>query len=154
MPVPTQRDSDTVRTSLETWLGTKVGAADLTLSSLPGPAFSGFSNETLLFDAVWSEGGDPRSLGIAVRLEPSGHQVFPDTLVETQIKVMQALGPTVVPAPRILWHEPDPSVLGSAFFVMPRLTGRVPPDNPPYHVAGWLHEVTPEVRERIWWNGL
>ena len=35
-----------------------------------------------------------------------------------------------------------------------RVDGRAPPDNPPYHVAGWLHEVSPEVRERIWWNGL
>ena len=80
--------------------------------------------------------------------------MFPDTLFETQVQVIQALGPTAVRVPEILWYEPDRSVLGAAFFVMRKLTGRVPPDNPPYHVAGWLHEVTPEVRERIWWNGL
>jgi aminoglycoside phosphotransferase (APT) family kinase protein len=67
---------------------------------------------------------------------------------------MRALAPTDVPVPEILWHEPDRSILGSSFFVMRQLHGRVPPDNPPYHVAGWLHEVTPEIRERIWWNGL
>jgi len=116
-----------------------------------------------MFDALWTEGaGSPQTLGMAVRLEPSGHQVFPDprrhqrtgTLFEIQVQVVQALGPTQIPVPEILWYEPDRSVLGAAFFVMRRVQGRVPPDNPPYHVAGWLHEVTPEVRERIWWNAL
>jgi aminoglycoside phosphotransferase (APT) family kinase protein len=149
-----QRDADLFRARLAEWLEGQVGAP-VELSGQPGPAFSGFSNETLLFDALWTAGGgEPRMLGIAVRLEPSGHQVFPDTLFETQVRVLRALGPTAVPASEILWFESDRSVLGSAFFVMRRVEGRVPPDNPPYHVAGWLHDVSPEVRESIWWNGL
>ncbi len=154
MAISQQRDADLFRAQLAGWLEGRIGAP-VELAGQPGPAFSGFSNETLLFDASWiAEGGEPRTLGIAVRLEPSGHQVFPDTLFETQVRVMRALAPTQVPAPEILWFEPDRSVLGSAFFVMRRVDGRVPPDNPPYHVAGWLHEVSPEVREAIWWNGL
>ncbi|MFN2590249.1 MAG: phosphotransferase family protein [Actinomycetota bacterium] len=129
--------------------------APVELTAEPGPAFSGFSNETLLFDALWTAaGGEPQTLGLAVRLEPSGHQVFPETLFETQVRVMSALAPTDVRVPEILWFERDRSVLGAKFFVMRKLHGRVPPDNPPYHVAGWLHDVTPEIRERIWWNGL
>ena len=43
--------------SLE-WLAGKLPAArDLTISELTGPAFTGFSNETLLFDAACTEGG-------------------------------------------------------------------------------------------------
>jgi aminoglycoside phosphotransferase (APT) family kinase protein len=148
--VPTRRDPEQLRASLGRWLAAKLETDDVELFELPGPAFSGFSNETLLFDVR----ADDRELGIAVRLEPSGHQVFPETLFDTQIRVIRALEPTPVRAPRILWHEPDRDVLGGAFFVMERVEGRVPPDNPPYHVAGWLHDVAPEVRERIWWNGL
>jgi aminoglycoside phosphotransferase (APT) family kinase protein len=154
LAISQQRDADLFRHQLADWLESKVGRP-VELTGQPGPAFSGFSNETLLFDAAWTTAdGEPRTLGLAVRLEPSGHQVFPDTLFDTQVRVMQALSPTDVKVPEILWHEPDRSVLGAAFFVMRKLTGRVPPDNPPYHVAGWLHEVTPSVRERIWWNGL
>ena len=47
------------------------------------------------------------------------------------------------PVPTVRWYETDPTVLGAAFFVMDYVDGLVPPDNPPYHVAGWLHDVTP-----------
>ena len=43
-------------------------------------------------------------------------------------------------------------MLGAPFFVMDEVIGRVPPDNPPYHIEGWLHEVSPEHRARIWWG--
>ena len=107
MAVPSRRDPEEVRAALARWLAAKLGH-DVSLAPLPGPAFSGFSNETLLFDASWDGG----SLGVAVRLEPSGHQVFPDTAFETQVRVIRALEPTEVRVPRILWHEPDRSVLG------------------------------------------
>jgi aminoglycoside phosphotransferase (APT) family kinase protein len=151
VPVRSELDQEEVRARLARWLSAKLGY-EVSLTALPGPAFSGFSNETLLFDATW----DARKLGMAVRLEPSGHQVFPDAAFSTQVRVIRSLERTGVRAPRILWDEPhpDPSVLGGAFFVMERVDGRAPPDNPPYHVAGWLHEVSPEIRARIWWNGL
>jgi aminoglycoside phosphotransferase (APT) family kinase protein len=149
VPVRSELDREAIQSALTVWVGGKLGR-EVTLRELPGPAFSGFSNETLLYEVTWDGG----SLGIAVRLEPSGHRVFPDTAFATQIRVIRALEPTDVRAPTILWDEPDPSVLGGAFFVMERVDGRAPPDNPPYHVAGWMHEVTPEVRARVWWSGL
>ena len=77
MTVPAARDPQRILAALGGWLGAKLGG-DVDLVELPSPAFSGFSNETLLFDASWDGG----SLGVAVRLEPSGHQVFPDTAFE------------------------------------------------------------------------
>jgi aminoglycoside phosphotransferase (APT) family kinase protein len=59
-----------------------------------------------------------------------------------------------VPVPHVRWFEPDAAVLGAPFFVMDFVDGLVPPDNPPYHVAGWLHDVSPGVRERIWWGAI
>src|SRR5438445_4255120 len=149
MTVPAARDPQRILAALAGWLGAKLGG-DVDLVELPSPAFSGFSKETLLFDVRNGE----RAFGIAVRLAPSGHRVFPDAAFETQIRVIDALGNSAVRVPRILWHEPDGDVLGSPFFVMARVDGMAPPDNPPYHAAGWVLEATPEVRERIWWNGL
>ena len=51
---------------------------------------------------------------------------------------------TPVPAPR--WYEPDASVLGGPFFVMDHVEGRVPADNLPYTVEGWLLDAAPADR--------
>ncbi|MCA1726730.1 MAG: phosphotransferase family protein, partial [Actinobacteria bacterium] len=153
MPLVQRLAQPELRERLSAWLAEHLGP-DVELSGFDSPAFSGFSNETLLLDATWTERGETRTRGLAVRLEPGQHQVFTDTLFDTQVRVMSALGATVVPVPEVLWSEPDTNVLGAAFFVMARLEGRVPPDNPPYHVAGWLHEVSPEMRTKVWLNGL
>jgi aminoglycoside phosphotransferase (APT) family kinase protein len=154
MPVPAQRDEAALRAGLARWLASKLDAADVELSALSGPAFSGFSNETLLFDVSYSACEERRTKALAVRLEPSGHQVFPDAVFETQVRLIHAVREAGIPAPEILWFEQDPAHVGARFFVMTRVDGRVPSDNPPYHAAGWLHDVSPAVRERIWWNGL
>jgi aminoglycoside phosphotransferase (APT) family kinase protein len=67
---------------------------------------------------------------------------------------MKALWDTDVPVPRMRWYEPDAGPLGVPFYVMDRLEGRVPADNPPFHMTGWVTELSPEQRERMWWNGL
>jgi aminoglycoside phosphotransferase (APT) family kinase protein len=89
-----------------------------------------------------------------VRVAPTGYTLFPDAAFETQYRVLTGLAEhSAVPVPKVLWYEEDPSVLGAPFFVMEEVKGVVPPDNPPYHVDGWLKtDATPEVRERIWWG--
>ncbi|MGA9556574.1 MAG: hypothetical protein WBR11_06960, partial [Terriglobales bacterium] len=39
--------------------------------------------------------------------------------------------------------------LGTPFFVMDQVDGRVPLDNPPYVFTGWLLEATPEERAAL-----
>jgi aminoglycoside phosphotransferase (APT) family kinase protein len=56
---------------------------------------------------------------------------------------------TAVPVPRVLWHEPDPAVLGREFVVMDRVAGRIPSDNPGYHFEGWLKELPARVQRRV-----
>src|SRR5258705_9845067 len=51
---------------------------------------------------------------------------------------------TTVPVPEMLWQERDTSVLGAEFFVMGHVPGRVPTDNPPYSMEGWILEETEE----------
>jgi len=44
---------------------------------------------------------------------------------EREFRVMRALEKTDVPVPRVLWLEEDESVLGTPFYLMERLEGRV-----------------------------
>lgn len=156
MPIPAQRDVEQSRKALATWFAGVLSAdGDVQLSEFRGPGATGFSNETLIVDASWESGGAPSSHTFVVRVAPTGHALFPDADFDVQHKVLTALNADgTVPVPTVRWHEPDASVLGAPFFVMDEVVGVVPPDNPPYHISGWLHDVEPAVRERIWWGAI
>jgi len=157
MPIPEQRDLDKARGVIRDWLAGKLpDARDLTISTLVGPAFTGFSNETLLFDASWHEGGEARSAGYVIRVKPTAHTIFLEADFDSQYKVIKALSEhTDVPLPPVHWFEDDESVLGAPFFVMGKVEGHVPSDNPPYTQTGWLlEEATPAVRARVVDSGL
>ncbi|MGB8650681.1 MAG: phosphotransferase family protein [Mycobacteriales bacterium] len=156
MPIPAQRDVEQSAKQLAAWLAPRVDAdEDVTLSPFRGPGATGFSNETLIVDGTWVSHGQPQSASWVVRVAPTGYTLFPDAAFDVQHAVLTALGSkTSVPVPRVIWYETDPAVLGAPFFVMAEVKGVVPPDNPPYHMAGWLHEVAPAVRERIWWGAV
>lgn len=154
MPVP-RRDLDVTRLQLLAWFGSKMPrAAGLRISELSGPATTGFSSDTLLFDLEWDEAGAARTQGFAARIKPSGFQVFPEYDIARQFTIQRALADTGVPVARMHWLEEDEGVLGAPFYVMEKIEGRIPTDNPPYHAGGWMTEVSPEERAAIWWNGL
>ena len=156
MPIPAQRDEEQSRQALSAWLAKTLQAdGGVTLGEFRGPGATGFSNETLIVDATWTAAGEPRQETYVVRVAPTGYSLFPDAVFDHQYLVLQALGErTSIPVPTVRWYEPDASVLGAPFFVMDEVVGRVPPDNPPYHMAGWLHDVSPEHRARIWWGAI
>ena len=156
MPIFEQRDQEQARRNLTAWLAIKLaGAADLSVAELGGPAATGYSNETILFDASWRNGGTERHEGFAVRVKPSTHTVFLESEFDTQYRVLKVLGDqTDVPVPPVRWYEEDEAVLGAPFFVMQRVGGQVPGDNPPYTMGGWPFEASVERQERLWWNGL
>jgi aminoglycoside phosphotransferase (APT) family kinase protein len=61
-----------------------------------------------------------------------------------QAQVMQALrAHDVVPVPRIIAYVEDPQWLGAPFLVMDRAEGRVPSDDPPFTLVGWVHDASP-----------
>ncbi len=155
MPERPGRDLDATRERLTAWLACKLPAAqDLALSPLSGPSATGFSNDTLLFDATWTADGQTHTRGLVVRVQPTGLTVFPEYDMARQFRVMEILGRTDVPVPRVLWLEDDAQVLGAPFYVMERVEGRIPTDTPPYHMGGWMTEIAPEERAAIWWSGL
>jgi aminoglycoside phosphotransferase (APT) family kinase protein len=154
MGIPAQRDVERSRAALSTWFAQVLGAdGPVELGEFRGPGATGFSNETLIVDLAFSRGGARVEESYVVRVAPTGYTLFPDAAFDVQYEVLRALAEkTSVPVPAVHWYEKDIDVLGAPFFVMEEVRGAVPPDNPPYHVAGWLHDVAPEVRERIWWG--
>jgi aminoglycoside phosphotransferase (APT) family kinase protein len=149
--VASARDEGVTRRALTSWLARQVGDEDVEVGELTIPALSGFSNETILVEAAW--GGAPHPL--VIRVEPSGHQVFPSTAFDEQVAVLRALhADGAVPVPAVLWFEEDRSVLGDRFLVMPRIDGQVPADNPSYHADGWMPALDPGARATVWESGL
>lgn len=155
MPAPRGRDFEQTRELLAQWLrGRLPGARDLTVSPLSGPAATGFSNDTLLFDVTYEADGRRETRALVCRVEPTGFAVFPTYDVGLQYRVMDALRATGVPVPAMFGLERDPALLGAPFFVMERVEGRIPSDNPTYHADGWLKEASPAERASVWESGV
>jgi aminoglycoside phosphotransferase (APT) family kinase protein len=127
-------------------------AIEVSALSRPG---AGNSNETLLFDLRSKRDGVWSTQPLVARLAPTkGPQVFPTYDLSLQYRVMEILGKTEVPVPRLFGYEASPDLLGAPFYVMRRVDGRAPLENPPYHAQGWLAESTAEEQAAIWDSGL
>lgn len=150
----TTRDPAETATRLQAWLGRTFGPqAHPAVTGLSTPASNGMSSETVLFTAAWDDGGTRTEQPMVARIEPPATDcpVFPTYDLGMQFRVMRLVGEhTSVPVPRTLWYEPDPTVLGGAFFVMDRVDGLVPPDVLPYTFGdNWVFDADPADRRRL-----
>lgn len=153
MAIGDRRDLERTRAQLTEWLHRRLpDARHIAVSDLRAPGM-GFSNETLLFDLTWHDGRAERREPLVIRFKPE-MQVFPDYDLGLQCRVMQLLAPTSIPVPRLRWQEADGGVLGASFYVMDRIEGIVPPDQPSYHAADVCTTLTPAQRAALWWDGL
>lgn len=153
MALPSPRDPEVTRTVLGRWLADRVGG-DVIVSDPTGPPATGFSNETILVEASWDDGRGIASHGLAVRVQPTTHTVFPKDLFAAQHQVMSALGDLPgLRVPRLRWFEEDPSVLGAPFMVMDRVDGDAPSDSPPYSMEGWLKDGGADLQRAVWERG-
>ena len=152
-----ERDLEKTAEELKAWLSPKLGvpADAVGIEDLDAPLSTGFSSDTLLFDLVYTKDGVERREGLVARLEPEEYVMFPYYDVAAQARCLQLLEDTDVPVPVVRWFEADESVLGVPFYLMTRIEGRIPTDNPPMHDEGWFAEETTEAeREAMWWSGL
>ncbi|MAI80593.1 MAG: hypothetical protein CL917_16750 [Deltaproteobacteria bacterium] len=156
MPLPRGRDLELTRTQLTEWLSARVlDSRGLRVEDLRGPQDTGFSSDTLLFKMSSGAGTEVVTREMVLRVEPSGDfLVFPEYDVGLQFRMMNSLSETKVPVPRMLWLEESAGPLGKPFYVMERIEGQVPSDNPPYHSEGWIYDLSPDDRGRVWWSGL
>lgn len=151
-PVRSSRDPAVLSARLEAWLRGVVGDESATVTGLAVPAGSGMSSETLLFDASWSDGGEVVTSSLVARLAPAAEDVpvFPSYDLGLQFRVLQLVAAhSDVPVPLVRWLELDDAPIGSPFFVMDRVDGRVPADIPPYVFEGWLLEADPDDQRRL-----
>ncbi len=129
--------TDDVGSRFGAWLAEKVGGP-VEVGRFESPTLGGLSNETQLLEADWGDG--PR--GLVLRMAPAGTPIFPDYDLGRQVAIMRGLASaSEVPVPEVLWDEPDEAVLGRPFYVMTRVDGRIPPDNPGHHFEGWVKEL-------------
>lgn len=147
-------DMDRIATQLGQWFAQRhpdrvpVNVTDLARSD------SGYSNVTVLGRLEWTRNARREALDIVLRVQPQSSSVFPDCDIQRQYRVMHALAGSDVPVPELLGLETDAALLGAPFFVMRRIAGRVPNENPLYHLEGWFHDLaTPDLR-RHWFNAI
>ncbi len=123
---------------------------DVTVEGLRANQGAGFSNETLLATARHRGG----VLDLVIRFGPRQPDdgLFADYDIPKQFHVMRALSRTAVPAPHCRWLETDTTLFGSPFFVMDRVDGQIPADQPHYYDAGFVKEASEAKRARLWWS--
>jgi aminoglycoside phosphotransferase (APT) family kinase protein len=143
----TTRQPAEVQRGLQDWfartLGTSADVVDLQL-----PDANGMSSDTVLFDLVV----DGRVERLVARLAPlpSAVPVFEHYDLGAQARVMREVRErTEVPVPEVLWVEPDAAAMGTPFFVMRRIEGRIPPDVMPYNFGSWVTEASTDERRRL-----
>ena len=110
-PVPSGIDFDPA--ALAGILQARFGAGDLNLERIGG----GQSNPTYFVD--W---GTRR---LVLRKQPAGPILRGAHAIDREFRVLEALGPTNVPVPRAVLFHTDPEPLGTPFYLMERLEGRV-----------------------------
>ncbi|MFN2426534.1 MAG: phosphotransferase family protein [Candidatus Binatia bacterium] len=152
MPAQSVYDPEELRRRLQGWFAARhPGATDFTLGKISAPGLTGFSSETMLVDGTWSEGGLTATGRWVVRSKPTEHQVFPEYDLHAQFRCMQIVAEVSdVPVPRVRWWEPDTGVIGEPFYVMDRVDGEAPSDNPPYTVMGFLAEASPAEQRSLY----
>lgn len=106
---------------LQSCLRQHLSIPDQPLSAVP--VGQGYSNPTFLLRA-----GD-RDLPYILRKQPDGPLPRSAHAIDREFRVMRALASTDVPVPTMLFYCEDPSVIGTPFFIMERVAGRVFTDN-------------------------
>lgn len=99
--------------ALAGFLNGRFGEAPLAVSRIGG----GQSNPTYFV------GHGARRL--VLRKQPSGPILRGAHAIDREYRVLEALAPTAVPVPRVVLFHADPEPLGTPFYLMERLDGRV-----------------------------
>ncbi|HQR04123.1 MAG: phosphotransferase family protein [Proteobacteria bacterium] len=147
-------DAQTVANRLPGWIaGQYPEATAISLDNLRSPG-GGYSNETWLFDLVWTRKGHPSRLPLVFRLQPTEAGTFPEYDLAFQYRCMERLAGSGIPVPRLFGFCADSHLMGAPFYLMEQIPGRAPAENPPYALEGWLKDSFPEDQRKIWEQGV
>jgi aminoglycoside phosphotransferase (APT) family kinase protein len=141
------RKLEDMRATLQAWMQSQLPAAEaLVVTDIDIPSGSGLANETVMFDARWLQDKQAVTGGYVARIE-TPDPLFPGTSAQQQYRINRVLADAAgVPVPAMLGYEGDNSILGAPFYVMERIPGRVPADDPPHHHSGWVTELASSER--------
>lgn len=143
-----------ITTKLNSWFTHRLdGASDIGIHNLTSPDI-GYSSETLLFDLHYTRDGQPQIEPLVVRMEPGGIPLFSRYDLRLQYRIMDTLKTSAVPVPTMRWFEQDTALFGAPFYVMEQVSGKVPADNPPYHMEGMLLDMPAEDCTALWQNAI
>jgi aminoglycoside phosphotransferase (APT) family kinase protein len=150
------RDLETARRVLGEWLCARMpGARSVEVLSLTQPSANGGSSETYFATLRIRQDGVTRLEDWVLRINPRDFRLFLRENFDAQYRLLTWLrAHSDVPVPAIAFYEPDPAVLGAAFWVMEKVEGQVPPDNPPYNAGGFVFEASVADRRRLWRSGM
>ncbi len=148
-----ERTAESLTPALRDWLASRLGTGEPPeISNVRVPEFGGLSSTSVLFEAHWTIGGKQSSGAYVARMAPeaSAVPVFPRYDLPGQYDLIAQVAKRCgVPLPALRWNEPGGGPLGTPFFVMDQVQGRVPLDNPPYVFGGWLHDASPAERAAL-----
>ena len=117
-----QAMAERIRQYIETQLP---DASDLRLEAMERIAV-GWSHETWLFDAHWTEGGVSKTQGLCLRRDPGNALLRHFSDLGVQFQVLRSLESTPLPTPKPYWYESDTSILGKPFLMMEKVAGTCP----------------------------
>lgn len=147
-----KQDAATLGPKLVDWLGRRFPEAkDIVISDLRSPS-GGFSNETWLLDLEWIRDGRAERQALVARLQPLVAGTFPEYDLKLQYRCMELLQDSGVPVPRLFCFCDQDSPFDVPFYLMERIDGLAPLENPPYHGTGWLHDMTPVQQGEAWYQ--
>jgi len=117
-------DGDDLREVLSAWFGEQVGSDRVRVDGLAAVDV-GHSAEMLSLSLVTDRAGGEDREDVVVKVQPSSPGLLEPYDLGRQFRILRALEPTAVRAPRGRWLEPTGTVLGRPFYVMERLPGAV-----------------------------
>ncbi len=148
-----ERTAESLAPALRDWLAGRLGTSEPpVISDVRVPESGGLSSTSVLFKAEWTIRGKRSAGAYVARMAPESGAVpvFPRYDLPAQFELISRVAQRCqVPLPALRWNEPDGGPLGTPFFVMDQVRGRVPLDNPPYVFGGWVLDATPEQRAAL-----
>ena len=116
-------DDDALREALIAWLRQQPDVSDDVRVEGLATGGMGHSAEMLSCTVVDTGAAGARRRDIVVKLRPPSPGLLEPYDLHRQFRIMQALAPTPVLAPTVLWSERSADVLGREFYVMARSRG-------------------------------
>lgn len=148
-------DPETIREKIGPWLESHLaGASNLRVAPVSFPTAGGRSAESSFIDITYDLDGERKTEQLVMRRE-LGDDIFLDADIRLPWRMMRAVREhSDVPVPECVAIETEPSVLTTPFLLMRCCPGRIAPQAPNYNLAGWIANLPPAQRRRLWSNGI